>query len=108
MLWGTGKARREFLHVDDMAAACLHIMAHHEGVELINVGCGQDLTIRGIAELVQQIVGFTGEVRWDAAKPDGTPRKQLDVTRLTAMGWHAAIALEEGIKDVYAWYQNEL
>jgi len=108
LLWGTGKARREFLHVDDMAAACLHVMEHHGQVELVNIGCGRDLTIREVADLVRQTVGFNGEVRWDATKPDGTPRKLLDVTRLSSMGWEPSIELGEGIRDVYAWYQHEL
>lgn len=107
LLWGTGQARREFLHVDDMAAACLHIIRHHQGVELINVGCGHDISIREVAEIVQRIVGYNGKVNWDSEKPDGTPRKLLEVSRLTAMGFKSTISLEEGIQSTYRWYLKQ-
>ena len=108
LLWGTGKARREFLHVDDMATACLHIMQHHQGVELINVGCGDDITIREVAELAQETVGYEGEVRWDSDKPDGTPRKLLDVSRLSALGFRPAVGLKEGLQNTYSWYLAQI
>jgi len=101
VLWGTGSPRREFLHVDDLADACLFLMKHYDGEEIINVGTGKDISIRELAELVQRIVGFEGEVLWDAEKPDGTPRKLLDVSRLTSLGWRARIGLEEGIEMVH-------
>ncbi|MEW6427812.1 MAG: GDP-L-fucose synthase [Thermodesulfobacteriota bacterium] len=107
LLWGTGTARREFLHVDDMAAACIHLMRRYESTDLINIGTGSDVTIAEAAELVRRITGFSGEVRFDASKPDGTPRKVLDVGRLTACGWRAAIGLEEGIRGVYDWYLRQ-
>jgi GDP-L-fucose synthase len=108
LLWGTGTARREFLHVDDMADACLHIIRRHEGVELINVGCGEDMTIREVAGLVRKTVGYSGRLSWDSSKPDGTPRKLLDITRLSNTGFKASIGLEEGIQSTYSWYQKEL
>jgi len=108
LLWGTGMARREFLHVDDMADACLHIIRHQQGVELINVGCGKDMTIREVAELVRKTVGFSGRLTWDSSKPDGTPRKLLDITRLSNTGFKASVELEEGIRSTYSWYQKEL
>ena len=109
-IWGSGSPFREFLHVDDMAAACLFLMgldvSHFEShpSRLFNVGVGSDLRIRDVAELIQRIVGYSGEVTWDASKPDGTPRKLMDVKRLNAMGWQAEIPLEEGIRSVYAHY----
>jgi GDP-L-fucose synthase len=107
-LWGSGAVRREFLHVDDLAAALIFILGHVEAGQLpgdlINVGCGVDLTIRELAELVQRVVGHHGEVRWDASKPDGTPRKLLDVSRLQALGWRAGITLADGIAATYRWF----
>ena len=112
-LWGSGTPRREFLHVDDMAAACLFLMQYDfrpqsatpgSASRLFNVGVGSDVTIRELAELVQQIVGFDGDVIWDESKPDGTPRKLLDVSRLQALGWQASVDLEEGIRSVYEKY----
>lgn len=107
-LWGTGAPRREFLHVDDLADACLHVLAHGRAGQwphdLINIGCGEDLSIRELAALVQDIVGHRGEIVWDASKPDGTPRKLLDVGRLAATGWRPRIALPDGIRATYAWY----
>ncbi|MDX8401374.1 MAG: NAD-dependent epimerase/dehydratase family protein, partial [Mariprofundaceae bacterium] len=101
VLWGTGSPRREFLHVDDLADACLFRMENYSDEQLVNVGVGEDVTIRDLAELVRGIVGFDGEVVWDDTKPDGTPRKLLDVSRLKAMGWQARISLEEGIRQVF-------
>ncbi|HEV3272665.1 MAG TPA: GDP-L-fucose synthase [Candidatus Methylacidiphilales bacterium] len=103
-LWGTGGAYREFLHVDDLAQACLFLMETYDSPELINVGCGHDITIRELAERVGKIVGYSGKIEWDATKPDGTPRKLLDVSRLTRLGWKAKIPLEEGIRSTYQWW----
>lgn len=104
LLWGTGSARREFLHVDDMAAACLFVIDHATDNGLVNIGVGTDSTIKELAEKIQTIVGFEGEVRWDESKPDGTPRKLLDVSRLNTMGWQAAIGLDQGLRHTYDWY----
>ncbi len=108
VLWGTGSPYREFLHVDDMADACLFLMSsqidHLDATRIFNIGCGSDVTIQQLAELVQRVIGFDGEVIWDAEKPNGTPRKLMDVSRLVARGWTASIPLEEGIKGVYESY----
>ncbi len=110
VLWGTGSPRREFLHVDDLADACLFLMALDSSrliphpSRLFNIGVGEDVTIRELAELVQGIVGFEGEIVWDDSKPDGTPRKLMDVSRLHGLGWQAKISLTRGIADVYRWY----
>ncbi|MDX8409207.1 MAG: GDP-L-fucose synthase [Mariprofundales bacterium] len=103
-LLGTGNVMREFLHVDDLAAASLFLLQSYDREEIINIGCGEDQTIRQLAEIVQRVVGFDGEVVWDASKPDGTPKKQLDVSRLTTMGWRPTIGLEDGIRAVYRLY----
>ncbi|GAA4471168.1 GDP-L-fucose synthase [Rhodococcus olei] len=102
--WGTGEPRREFLHVDDLAAACHVLLDRYDDALPINVGTGVDVTIADLARLVADVVGFDGEVRWDATKPDGTPRKLLDVQRLTALGWQAAIPLSAGVKSMYEWF----
>jgi GDP-L-fucose synthase len=104
IVWGTGKPRREFLHVDDLAAACLLLLEKYDSPEIINVGCGEDVTIRQLAELICDIVGFDGELVWDATKPDGTPRKLLDVTRIRALGWQPEIPLRKGIAQTYEWF----
>lgn len=104
IVWGTGTPHREFLHVDDLADACLFLMQHHEGEQLINVGWGEDVTIRELASMVAAAVGFTGALRFDASKPDGTPRKLLDTTRLKALGWVPRVRLEEGIAATYRWF----
>ena len=96
--WGTGTPRREFLHSDDMAAACLHLLEHYDGPTHVNVGTGQDDTIREIAQLVSDVVGFSGGTEWDTSKPDGTPQKLLDVSKLAGAGWTAKIGLEEGLR----------
>jgi GDP-L-fucose synthase len=101
MVWGTGKPRREFLHVDDLASACLLLLEKYDSPEIINVGCGEDISIRELAELICDVVGFDGELAWDATKPDGTPRKLLDVTKLRALGWKPAITLRKGIAQTY-------
>jgi len=107
LLWGTGRPRREFLHVDDMAAACLHIGLHTDSTALVNIGIGADLTIRELAEQVVQVVGYTGEIAFDPTKPDGAPQKLLDVSRLTDLGWRANIDLPTGLKATYDWYVME-
>ena len=104
VLWGTGTPRREFLHVDDLAEAALLLMQKYDSPEIINVGTGEDLTIRELAGLIGEAVGFTGTIAYDATKPDGTPRKLLDVTRLKATGWTPKIPLREGIAETYRWY----
>lgn len=106
--WGTGSPRREFLHVDDMAAACLHLLENYDGPEQVNVGTGTDVTIRELAQIVAKSVGFSGAMEWDASKPDGTPRKLLDVSKLSNAGWSASIGLEEGIKATVDWYRSNL
>lgn len=103
MLWGSGTVRREFLYVDDLAAAALHVAAS-PATGLVNVGCGTDVTIRELAELVADVIGYRGSVEWDSNKPDGTPRKLLDSSRLFAMGWHPATDLRAGIRQTYDWY----
>jgi GDP-L-fucose synthase len=102
--WGTGTPRREFLHVDDLARACLYLLEHYDADGSVNVGTGTDLTIREAAELVAEVVGYQGAVEWDAAQPDGTPRKVLDISRITTLGWAPRIGLREGIAEAYAWY----
>ncbi|HEV2270384.1 MAG TPA: GDP-L-fucose synthase [Steroidobacteraceae bacterium] len=103
-VWGTGKPRREFLHVDDLADACLFLMQNHDGEHWINVGWGKDETIAELAETISRVVGFRGSLRFDESKPDGTPRKLLDVSRLRALGWSPRISLEEGIRTTYQWF----
>jgi GDP-L-fucose synthase len=103
-IWGTGTPRREFLHVDDMAAACVYLMQHHESEQLVNVGWGEDVTIRELATTIAETVGFKGTLAFDTSKPDGTPRKLLDVARLKALGWTPKIGLKEGIASTYRWF----
>lgn len=104
--WGTGSPRREFLHVDDMAAACLHLLENYDGPSQINVGTGSDVTIKDLATLVASAVGYEGDIQWDASKPDGTPRKLLDVSKLKQSGWTAKIDLADGIRSTVAWYRS--
>ncbi|MBY0309578.1 GDP-L-fucose synthase [Patescibacteria group bacterium] len=106
-LWGTGTPMREFIHVDDMAAACLHLMLTYDNPEIVNIGTGEDVTIKGLAETVARVVGYSGAIEWDASKPDGTPRKLLDVTRLHSLGFKHTIALEDGITRTYEWYKKQ-
>jgi GDP-L-fucose synthase len=101
VIWGTGTPRREFLHVDDLADACYYLLEHYDGEQLVNVGSGVDVTIFELANLVKQIVGFNGEIELDPSKPDGTPRKLMDVSKLEKVGWKYKISLEEGIGSVY-------
>ncbi len=103
-IWGTGKPRREFLHVDDLADSCVFLMNKYDRDEILNIGVGEDLTIRELAELIKGVVGYAGGIEFDTSKPDGTPRKLLDVSRLRATGWRPRIGLEEGIRRTYAWY----
>jgi GDP-L-fucose synthase len=103
-LWGSGSPRREFLHVDDLAAACLHLINHYDDSRPINVGTGEDITIRELASLVARTLGYRGEIVWDGDKPDGTPRKLLDVSRIQSLGWKHQIQLEDGIRSTYDWY----
>ena len=105
IVWGTGKPRREFLHVDDLASACLLLLEKYDSPDIINVGCGEDISIRELAELICDLVGFDGELAWDTSKPDGTPRKLLDVTKLRALGWKPAITLRQGIAQTYDWFR---
>lgn len=104
VIWGSGAPKREFLHVDDLADACLFLIDHYDDSEIINIGTGKDLTIRELAEKIAGIVKFKGKLRFDTSKPDGTPVKRLDVSRLQALGWKAKISLDEGIKKTYHWY----
>ncbi|MET4147145.1 GDP-L-fucose synthase [Arthrobacter sp. UYCo732] len=104
--WGTGSPRREFLHVDDMASACLHLMENYDGPSQVNVGTGTDVTIKELAAIVADAVGYDGEITWDTTKPDGTPQKLLDVSRLAQSGWTAKIALEEGIRGTLNWFRT--
>lgn len=106
--WGTGSPRREFLHADDMADACLHLLEHHDGPDQVNVGSGTDVTIREIAATVASVVGYRGETTWDTDKPDGTPQKLLDVSKLARAGWTARISLQEGVERTVAWYRENI
>lgn len=105
VLWGNGSARREFLHVDDLAAACLAILDSYDDPMPINVGTGSDLAIRQLARLVADVVGYTGAISWDTRKPDGTPRKLLDISRINRLGWTPHVSLIDGITDTYTWYR---
>ena len=107
-IWGTGAPLREFIHVADVAEACLFLMERHEGSEIVNIGSGEEISIRDLALLVKKVVGFAGELVFDTSKPDGTPRKLSDVSRLHEMGWRHRIGLEAGIRDAYAWYRDTL
>ncbi|MGP3979548.1 GDP-L-fucose synthase family protein [Streptomyces sp. KR80] len=102
VLWGSGTPRREFLHVDDLAAACALLLRAYDGDEPVNVGCGEDLTIRELAETVREVTGFAGRIAFDTTKPDGTPRKLLDISRMSALGWKPRVSLRDGIAGVYA------
>ena len=108
VLWGTGSPRREFLYVDDLADACIYLMNNYDGSEIVNIGVGKDITIRELAELIAKIVGYQGKIRFDTSKPDGTPRKLLDVSKLSSLGWQPTIGLEEGIKKTYGWFLSSL
>jgi GDP-L-fucose synthase len=105
-VWGSGNPRREFLYVDDLADACLFLMAHYQESDIINVGVGRDQTIRELAEMMARVTGFTGRLSFDPSQPDGTPRKLLDVSRLTALGWQGKVSLEEGLRRTYRWFRR--
>lgn len=100
-LWGTGSPKREFMHVDDLAEACVHLMLDYDGTDWVNVGTGSDLSIRELAEMICSIVGYSGALDWDTSKPDGTPRKLMNVSKINSLGWKAKIGLREGIEGVY-------
>jgi GDP-L-fucose synthase len=104
VVWGTGTPRREFLHVDDLADACLFLLDRYDSPEIVNVGCGEDVTIRELVETVCQVLGFQGDLVFDASKPDGTPRKLLDMKKLFGLGWRPTIALRDGIRSAYEWF----
>jgi GDP-L-fucose synthase len=106
IVWGTGAPRREFLHVDDLADAGVFLMNHYDESDIINIGWGRDQSILELAQMVSDVVGYRGNIKWDSAKPDGTPQKLLDVSRLAKMGWQPKIALEDGIREVYRWYRH--
>ena len=106
-LWGTGTPRREFLHVDDLAAACIHLLEHYDDATPINVGCGEDLTISELAHLTANTIGYRGDIRWDATRPDGTPRKLLDVSPIQTLGWSPSIELEDGVRATWEWYRDQ-
>lgn len=108
VVWGSGTPRREFIHVDDLAAACLHLLDHYDDPSPVNIGVGEDLSIADLAALVAEAVGFTGRITWDTARPDGTPRKLLDISRLRATGWEPGIALPEGLRSTVRWYVDTL
>lgn len=103
-VWGTGTVRREFLHVHDLARACRHLLEHYNQPDIVNIGTGEDVTIRELAELICDVVGYRGALEFDASKPDGTPRKQLDISRIQGLGWKPAITLRDGIAQTYEWF----
>jgi GDP-L-fucose synthase len=103
-IWGTGTPRREFLHVDDLASAAVFLMEHYDEPQIVNVGTGEDVTIRELAEIIARATGFEGKLVFDTSKPDGTPRKLLDVERLNRLGWRYSIGLEQGVRSTYEWF----
>lgn len=107
VMWGTGTPRREFLHVDDLGAAAVFLMQHYSGEDFVNVGVGDDVTIRELAEIIQHVVGYEGQIVHDLSKPDGTPRKLMDVSRLKQLGWTASIPLAKGVQDTYRWFLSD-
>jgi GDP-L-fucose synthase len=106
-IWGTGSPRREFLHVDDLADASVFLMLNYDSGDIVNVGVGEDVSIRELAEMVQRVTGFEGQLAFDASKPDGTPRKLLDVSKIHALGWTASIPLDRGLVETYEWYRSQ-
>lgn len=106
VVWGSGSPLREFLHVDDLAGACVFLLEKYSGLEHVNVGSGKEVTIKELAELVKEVVGFEGELVWDRTKPDGTPRKLMDSSKLAGLGWTPKISLKEGLVDTYKWYME--
>jgi GDP-L-fucose synthase len=107
-LWGSGEPKREFLHSDDLGRACLFLLESYDDDLAINVGVGEDQSIKSLAELVQEVVGFEGSIQWDTSKPDGTPRKLLDVSRMNKLGWRSTTDLRSGIDETYKWYESTL
>ncbi|MBK8091292.1 MAG: GDP-L-fucose synthase [Verrucomicrobiaceae bacterium] len=107
-LWGTGSPSREFMHCDDLADACAFLLENYNGEEIVNVGCGEEIRIREAAEVLQEVTGFRGKIVWDTSKPDGNPRRLLDVTRLSNMGWHSKIPFRDGVASTYAWYRSHI
>jgi len=108
VLWGTGKPRREFLYIDDLSDACVFLMENYDGSEIVNVGFGDDISISDVAAIIKEVVGYNGEVVYDSTKPDGTPRKLLDVSRLNSLGWKAKTGLREGITRTYDWFKSRV
>ena len=107
-VWGTGTPKREFLYSDDLADACVFLMNHYEGNEIVNVGVGEDISIKDLAETIKKVIGFEGEIIFDTTKPDGTPRKLVDVSKINSLGWKASIPLEVGLQKAYQWFlENE-
>jgi len=106
IVWGSGKPRREFCHVDDCAEALLFLMKSYDSSEIINIGVGSDLSIKELARLVKKIVGYTGKIIFDRSRPDGTPQKLVDISKISALGWRAKITLEDGVGETYNWYLN--
>jgi GDP-L-fucose synthase len=107
-MWGSGTPRREFLHVDDLATACIFLLETYDGELPLNIGCGSDVTIKELAETVARVVEFQGSIEWDSSKPDGTPQKLLDTSRINRLGWFPTTALEDGIRDTYAWFLEKV
>lgn len=107
-IWGSGTARRDFLHSDDLAGACLFLLENYDDDVAVNIGTGGDISIRDLADIIKSTVGFEGEIEWDNSKPTGTPRKLLDVSRLSKLGWHADIELHQGISATYKWYKENI
>ena len=106
-IWGTGTSRREFLHSDDLADAVLFLMENYDDSEIVNVGCGKDQTIKELAETIQEVVGYTGHLKFDSTRPDGTPQKILDISKINSLGWKPTISLREGLEQVYQWYAEQ-
>jgi len=107
-IWGTGVAKREFLYVDDLADACIFLMNNYDDSEIVNIGTGKDKTIKGLSELIKKIINYKGKINWNTTKPDGTPRKLLDVSKLHKLNWRHKINLEQGIKMTYEWYKSNI
>jgi GDP-L-fucose synthase len=107
-VWGTGTPKREFIYIDDLAKACLFLMNNYNNSEIINIGVGEDVSIKELAETIKDEVGFKGEIKWDTSKPDGTPRKLLDVSKLKVLGWKPTTILKEGVKKTYTWFLDNV
>jgi GDP-L-fucose synthase len=108
-MWGTGKPKREFLYSDDLADACLFLMSNYEGNEIVNIGVGEDIEIKELGEKIKAVIGYKGAIQFDTTKPDGTPRKLVDVSKINALGWKTTTSLEEGLQKAYKWFlENEL